>query len=114
MTAPLACPSIADIKQVPGAYGRFSYTATSHDGKHKQWAGENIMASESDLRAARFREAYILNARSFIACDYVVPGDQGGGMRMPLNSQCECANRRQRLAKSKAAGWQSASPLRWR
>lgn len=97
MAAPLKCPAVSDIKQTPGSYGGFAYTAAAGDGK--QWTGENIMANESDLRATGFKEAYILNARNFVACDYVLPNDQGGGMRMSIKIDSS--------AKAVGANWQN-------
>ncbi|MGH1510825.1 hypothetical protein [Ralstonia solanacearum] len=42
--AVISCPSVSDIKQVPGEYGGFAYTATLPNGQ--KWTGENPMADE--------------------------------------------------------------------
>ncbi|WP_230626679.1 DUF3757 domain-containing protein, partial [Ralstonia solanacearum] len=80
--AVISCPSVSDIKQVPGEYGGFAYTATLPNGQ--KWTGENPMADEADLGRVVFQEAYIVNAKNFVACDYV--GKKASGMRMALKT----------------------------
>ncbi|CBJ39888.1 conserved hypothethical protein (plasmid) [Ralstonia solanacearum CMR15] len=81
-SAVISCPSVSDIKQTPGEYGGFAYTAPLPNGQ--QWTGENPMADEADLGRVVFQEAYIVNAKNFVACDYV--GKKAAGMRMVLKT----------------------------
>ncbi|MHA6829590.1 hypothetical protein ACQUJV_25850 [Ralstonia pseudosolanacearum] len=63
-SAVISCPSVSDIKQAPGEYGGFAYTAQLPNGQ--QWTGENPMADEADLGRVVFQEAYIVNGRCCI------------------------------------------------
>lgn len=75
-----ACPEVASIKQSPGEYGGFDYKVTTADGK--KWTGENPMAGEKDLNTLKFKGAYIVSGKEFVACDY--EGEGEAAVRMTL------------------------------
>lgn len=76
------CPTVNSIQQTALSGGGFAYTAAAANGL--QWAGENPMAVEADLKAVAFKEAYIVNAKNYAACDYVGPKHEG--VRMALKT----------------------------
>ncbi|WP_205017964.1 DUF3757 domain-containing protein [Pseudomonas arsenicoxydans] len=77
-----ACPTVGAIQQTAMKDGGFVYTAAASKGL--QWTGENPVAAKEDLKAVAFEEAYVVNAKNFVACDYVGPKREG--MRMTLKS----------------------------
>lgn len=77
-----ACPMVSKIQQKASEHGGFVYTAPAGNGL--QWTGENPMADETDLKNVAFKEAYVVNAKNFVACDYV--GSKREGVRMALKT----------------------------
>ncbi|WP_213940355.1 DUF3757 domain-containing protein [Pseudomonas sp. dw_612] len=77
-----ACPGVDAIQQTAIEGGGFVYTASAAKGL--QWTGENPMAEKNDLKAVAFKEAYVVNAKNFVACDYV--GSKREGVRMALKT----------------------------
>ncbi|MFP1748226.1 DUF3757 domain-containing protein [Lonsdalea quercina] len=75
-----SCPSINKIKQSQADSG-YSYKANA--GNNMKWTGENPYAEKNDLQNISFKEAYILNVKNLVACDYVGQ-DNVSGMRMSL------------------------------
>ncbi|OSN03290.1 DUF3757 domain-containing protein [Lonsdalea iberica] len=75
-----SCPAINKIKQNKADSG-YSYKANAGDSM--KWTGENPYAEKNDLQNISFKEAYILNVKNLIACDYV-GHDNASGMRMSL------------------------------
>lgn len=75
-----SCPSVNKIKQSQEDSG-YSYKAKA--GDNMRWVGENPYAEKNDLQNISFKEAYILNVKNLVACDYVGL-DNTSGMRMSL------------------------------
>ncbi|WP_426159738.1 hypothetical protein [Pseudomonas sp. TSRC2-2] len=84
-----ACPAVSAIEQEASEYGGFKYKAVAANGV--QWIGENPIADAGDLAKVVFKEAYIVNPKNFVACDYVGPELEGVRMALKTSGQAKPA-----------------------
>lgn len=79
MAADIACPEAGAIKQTPDKDKGYVYAASANG---LEWEGENPEGKDGDAKTLRFNEVSLVNAKHFVACDYI--GDGDAGVRMIL------------------------------
>lgn len=80
--ANVACPAASDIKEAGKSNEGTNYTAATAGNT---WKGEvSTYDDDVDLKTLHFADATIVNAKNFVACDYV--GSGISNLRMTIDT----------------------------